>query len=91
MDTVCLHCCALKWKGEPSSTCCNNGKVLMDKFSDPPKYLEKFWKDKTPKARLFRENSRSFNNAIVLSSLMVRNRKFSDGFCPSVVFQGKVT
>ena len=91
MDTICPFCSALKWKGESSSTCCNGGKVQLDKFPEPPNYIKQLWKDKTPEARLFRENSRSFNNALCLSSLKVKTRTFRDGYNPSVVFEGKVS
>jgi hypothetical protein len=40
---------------------------------------------------LFRENSRSFNNALALSSIIVNERKFSNGYNPSVIFEGKVS
>ena len=91
MELVCSFCSALKWKGETSSTCCNGGKIVLDKFPNPPVYLKKLWKDKTTEAKLFRENSRSFNNALALSSLQVTNRMFPDGYNPSVVFEGKVS
>ena len=91
MNLECPKCSALKWKGESATTCCNDGKVVLEKFPDPPIYLKKLWKDKTTQAKIFRENARSFNNALALSSLVVTNRKFSDGFTPSVVFEGKVS
>ena len=30
MNHICLKCSANKWKGETSSTCCNDGKVVLD-------------------------------------------------------------
>ena len=91
MDIICPYCLALKWKGETASTCCNGGKVVLDKYPDPPEYMKKLLKDKTTEANLFRENIRSFNNALALSSLQVKTRKFNDGYNPSVVFEGKVS
>ena len=44
----------------------------------------------TVQAKLFRENSRSFNNALALSSIKVNERKFNNGYNPSVIFEGKV-
>ena len=38
---------------------------------------------------MFRDNSRSFNNALALASLKADERKFS-GYSPSVVLEGKV-
>ena len=91
MDIVCPDCSALKWKGETSSTCCSGGKVRLDKYPEPPEYLKKLLKDNTTEAKLFRENIRPFNNALALSSLQVKTRKFTDGYNPSVVFEGKVS
>ena len=36
MDNVCQYCNALKFKKETTSTCCGNGKVLLDPFPVPP-------------------------------------------------------
>ena len=48
-------------------------------------------KTNTPEARLFRQHSRSFNNALALASLKVNQRKFSgSSYNPGVVFEGKV-
>ena len=71
MEVRCQSCSALKWKGETSSTCCNGGKIILESFPHPPEYLQKLWKDKTTEANLFRENSRSFNNGLALSSVVV--------------------
>ena len=47
--------------------------------------------DDTPKAKLFRANCRSINNAVCLSSLAVQDKnKNARGFSPSVIFQGRV-
>ena len=40
MNIICQKCSAKKWKGETSSTCCNDGKVILDRYPDPPP----FWK-----------------------------------------------
>ena len=91
MNSICAKCSAKKWKGESNSTCCNDGKVKLDAFPDPPPLLASLWTADTPKARLFRDNSRSFNNALALASLKVNERKFSGShYAPSVVFEGKV-
>ena len=90
MESTCSECKTLKWKKETSTVCCNNGKVQLTPFPDPPQYLKYLWTANTPDARLFREQARSFNNALALSSIKVTERKFRDGFAPSVVFEGKV-
>ena len=82
---------ARKWKAESNSTCCNGGKVKLQSFPDPPPLLKILWTADTPEARLFRENSRSINNALALASLKVNERKFrGSAYAPSVVFEGKV-
>ena len=78
MDTVCISCSAKKWKSESNTTCCNNGKVSLQSFPDPPPLLKRLWMSNTPEARLFRENSRSFNNGLALASLKVNERKFKE-------------
>ena len=90
MDTLCPYCQALKFKKETSTTCCSNGKVLLDRFPKPPTEIDKFWHKNTVEARLFRENCRSINNAVCLASLQVQQRHFARGFNPSVIFEGKV-
>ena len=89
MDHDCDHCGAMKFAKETSTTCCNGGKVLLTQFPRPPEDLMKLWKGNDPKSRLFRQNSRMFNNAVCLSSLKVNLRTFQ-GFTPSIVFQGRV-
>ena len=91
MNFICPKCSARKWKGETSSTCCIDGKVILERFPDPPPLLKNLWTANTPEARLFRDNSRSFNNGLALASLKVEERKFSGSFAPSVVFEGKVS
>ena len=90
MNNECPECGALKWKTETATLCCNNGKVNLTKFPDPPKYLKTLWTADTIDARLFREQSRSFNNALALSSIIVTERRFDRNYNPSVIFEGKV-
>ena len=90
MNHECTECGALKWKTETATLCCNNGKVHIPSFPDPPQYLKYLWTADTIDARLFREQSRPFNNALALSSIKVAERRFQGGFTPSVVFEEKV-
>ena len=90
MIHVCSHCSALKWNKETSTLCCTNGKISLTPFPSPPDYLQNLWTADTAEARLFRENARSFNNALALSSIVVTERKFESNYSPSVVFEGKV-
>ena len=91
MVKICVHCQARKWMNETPSLCCNNGKVNLEKFPDPPKLIQTLLTSAKSEAKLFRENTRSFNNALALSSIIVNERWFNNGYCPSVIFEGKVS
>ena len=41
MDVACKSCGALKFRKETSTTCCNNGKVVLEFFPQPPEELNK--------------------------------------------------
>ena len=40
MSIICPKCSANKWKGETSSTCCNDGKVVLERYPDQPHRFE---------------------------------------------------
>ena len=90
MDNKCKHCGAYKFKKETPIICCSSGKIQLPPFPEPPAEIYELWTEDTRKANLFRSNSRTFNNAICLSSIMVQE-KTVDGYSPNVIFQGKVT
>ena len=90
MTAICTDCGARKWKSETPSLCCNNGKVVLETFPQPPELIKKLLTSDTAEARLFRENIRPFNNALALSSIKVTERKFKNGYNPSVIYEGKV-
>ena len=79
MSTVCQYCNAFKFKKETASTCCNNGKVILEKLPQPPEQINKLWHDETPEGRLFRQNARSINNAVCLTSIKGKQRSFGGG------------
>ena len=91
MDVICDYCGALKFKKETSSTCCGNGKVLLEPFPKPPLELDKLWHGDTAEARIFRENARSINNAVCLTSIKVKKKDFGNQYIPNIIFQGKAT
>ena len=91
MEFICQYCGALKFKKETASTCCNNGKVFLDLFPQPPEELNNLSHADTPEARVFRENARSINNALCMASIKVKLRNFGKGFNPSVIFEGRAT
>ena len=91
MNVICQYCGAFKFKRETSSTCCNNGKVVLESFPKPPESLNKLWYADTVEGRLFRENARSINNAVCLTSIKVKTKDFGKGFSPNIIFEGKAT
>ena len=70
--------------------CCAHGKVHLPIFPDPPVLLHNLWFSNSPEACLFRRHCRSINNAVCLTSIKVKERKFRSGFNPSVIFESKV-
>ena len=91
METVCQYCGAFKFKKETGTTCCSNGKVYIDPLPQPPELINKLWHENTPEGRLFRQNARSINNAVCLTSIKGKQKLFGGGFAPSVIYEGKVT
>ena len=91
MNVTCESCGALKFKKETASTCCNNGKVILEQFPEPPQSINELWHAATPEGRIFRENARSINNAVCLTSIKVKTRDFGKGYNPSIIFEGKAT
>ena len=90
MDVICQYCSAQKFKKETGSTCCGNGKVMLDSFPTPPPSLNMLWRSNDAKGRVFRENARAINNAVCLTSLKVKHHDFGQGYIPNVIFEGKV-
>ena len=90
MNVVCQFCSALKFKKEAPSTCCLGGKVSLEKFPNPPLEIDTLFKSSTIEGKVFRENARSINNAVCLTSIVVKHRNFDQAFNPSVIFEGRV-
>ena len=63
----------------------------LTRFPDPPEVIKKLLIGENTESKLFRENTRCFNNALALSSIQVNEKRFGNGYCPSVIFEGKVT
>ena len=80
-----------RWRHETSpSMCCQGGKVSVPGYPTPPPELMRLWFEDSAEARLFRQHSRSVNNATSLSSFVVNERRQESG-TSSVVMQGKLT
>ena len=99
MDQVCKDCKALQYKNETGIMCCGRGKVQEPSFPKPPDPLHNLWYDNTDEAKVFRENSRSINNAVCHASLAVGYKEKDrdnyqkinvEGYSPTVIFHGKV-
>ena len=59
-------------------------------FPNPPPEIDFLWRSDTSEGRIFRENARSINNSVCLTSIKVKKRDFGREFNPSVIFMGKV-
>ena len=70
--------------------CCLGGRVKLPSIPSPPPELMLLWYEDTPEARLFRQHSRSVNNATCLSSFVVNERTHDTGIS-SVIMMGKLT
>ena len=88
MDQECPHCHALKFRGETGSSCCLEGKIDLEPFPLPPETILQLWQSQDRKSTLFRKHCRVINNAVCLSSIIVKERRV--GYTPSVIFQGKM-
>ena len=62
----------------------------MPAYPPPPPELMRLWFEDSAEAKLFRQHSRSVNNATSLSSFVVNERRQESG-TSSVVMQGKLT
>ena len=98
---TCEHCQAQLFAGELADGkrgkkrgryCCMDGQVVLPEVQSLPR-LDALWHDETDaKARLLRQHSRKFNNALALAWELVEEPNLADGsgWQPSVVIQGKL-
>ena len=89
MNVICQHCGAHKFKKETKGLCCNDGNIQLTPFPPPPEEILQLWLGSNSEAQLFQNNCRALNNAVPLASLCATELRMS-GFCPSIIFQGKV-
>ena len=89
MTVVCRYCSALKFPSQTPSTCCGDGKIVLDPFPAPPQPILDLFKSQSEDGKIFRKNARSINNAVCLTSL--KNHWEPRGsWQPSVIFQGRI-
>ena len=93
MNLSCQHCSALHWADERLSksslssphfgTCCDDGKVQLQAFEDPPLLLRTLLTSQTVQAQEFRNNIRQYNAALAMCSLGVKvDTSVTDGRGP---------
>ena len=88
LSTVCLHCKAIRWPGERSTFCCQDGKVKIEIPPPPPLDLHKYF-DINQSGHLLLPKCRSYNNALALASIGCEE-KIQNGFNPTFKIQGKM-
>ncbi|SDA06547.1 BZ3501_MvSof-1269-A2-R1_Chr4-2g06593 [Microbotryum saponariae] len=73
--TVCTHCKARHWECERTkltghfSTCCSQGKVQLPPSLRPNPNFQQLLEGSDSGIPAFRENARSYNNALSFTSL----------------------
>ena len=90
MTHVCTHCRALKWKKEPESMCCANGKVVLDPLPLPPTPLRQLLTDTDPPSLRFRSRARMYNSCFQMTSFGAKNIIRYPGYMPTFKVQGQV-
>lgn len=67
------------------------GKIKLPSFPHTPQPIRDLWEGDSEESPIFRENTRTLNNALALTSQKVSEiRPPGGGYSPSVVIQGKV-
>ena len=89
MIIECPHCKAIKFLGETPSSCCLDGKVVLPHYPEPPNSLMQLWSGNDERSKVLRKYSRTLNNAVGLASTK-NHAPRREGWCPTVILQGKV-
>ena len=90
MTEVCEHCGALRFPWETPSSCCGDGKVVLDPFPPLPQPLIELFTGQSEDSQIFRKNARAINNSVCLTSLKNHFQSRQGGWQPSIIFQGRV-
>ncbi|KAF8787007.1 hypothetical protein HNY73_008646 [Argiope bruennichi] len=90
MVIECSFCKALKWKGESSSMCCNNGKIQIPLLQTPPEPLLTLLSTDSPDAINFQTNIRRYNSCFQMTSFGSGREIRELGFMPTFKVQGQV-
>lgn len=89
MDTLCLHCHALKFKKEAPGMCCSNGKVALTALNEPLEPLRSYVSGTTDSSKHFLSNIRKYNSAFQMTSFGA-SKVINDGFMPTFKIQGQI-
>ena len=90
LDIVCQHCNALRWIGEKTTFCCQDGKVTgKDRNPSPSTTTTLKYYDVQQSGRLFLAHIRKYNNALALASIGCK-KHVRDGFNSTFTIQGKL-
>ena len=69
MTGVCSHCNTQKWKKEPPTLCCSNGKVKLPLIKEPPLILKRLLEENTAISKHLRSNIDKYNSEFQMTSL----------------------
>lgn len=89
METVCVHCGALKFNNETPGMCCANGKVKLPELHSPPEPLATLVSGDTPRSKHFLANIRKYNSCFQMTSFGATNI-VQDNYMPTFKVQGQI-
>lgn len=73
METICIHCHALKFKKESPGMCCSNGNVSLWPLQEPPEPLRSYLSGTTHISRHFLKHIRRYNSSFQMTSFGASN------------------
>lgn len=90
MDSLCLHCHALKFKNESIGMCCSNGKVKLPPLNEPLEPLRSYVSGIDNLSKHFLELIRQYNSVFQMTSFGASKIPHDNGFMPTFKVQGQV-
>ena len=89
MTDVCPHCNAQKWKKEPPTPCCSNGKVRLQLIKEPPLILNRLLEENTAIQKHFRSIINKYNSAFQMTSFGTEHNLGNHGFFTTFKIKGQ--
>lgn len=89
MDTVCVHCGALKFKNEAPGMCCASGKVKLPILRPPIEPLLSLLSGESSDSKHFLQNIRKYNSAFQMTSFGA-TKVVRDNFMSTFKIQGQI-